>query len=48
MNTLICNITYIIKYYYIILLLLFYIIIDVNEMLIYNKNITGLYSEATL
>ena len=55
MNTLICNITHILKYYYIILflydiilLLLFHITIHAIEMLIYNKNITGPYSEATL
>jgi len=34
--------------YDIILLLLFYIAIPAIEMLIYNKNITGAYSEATL
>ena len=34
--------------YDIILLLLFYFTIPAIEMLIYNKNITGAYSEATL
>ena len=53
-NTLIFNITYILKYYHIISLLLYdiiYIIIAILhaiEMLVYNKKITGPYSEATL
>jgi len=53
-NTLIFNITYILKYYHIISLLLYdiiYIIIAILhaiEMLVYNKKKTGPYSEATL